>query len=1017
MEAIVLPSGTVTFLLTDVEGSTALWEDAPEAMRSALARHDQFFEAAIRAHRGTPIRPRGEGDSRFAVFASATDAVAAALAIQRGLTAEAWPTPRPIRVRIGLHSGEATLRDGDYYGSVVNRCARLRNTGHGGQVLLTEATAILAQDGLPIGGRLLDLGTHRLKDLTRPERVFQLEADDLPRDFPPLRALDSRPHNLPIVRSALLGREHEVDQARSLLLRDDVGLVTLTGPGGTGKTRLSMQVAAELIKRFADGVFLVNLAPIVDPTLVPSTIAQLLGVREMGGRPILESLNEYLREKHLLLVLDNFEQILSAATVVAEMLAASAGLKVLATSRAALEIRGEYELPVRPLALPDRRDSSDPVDLASCPAVALFVERAAATRPEFALTAENALAIAEICARLDGLPLAIELAAARSRLLSPHAVLSRLERRLALLTSGPRDLPERQRTLRDTIGWSYDLLDVAEQRLFRRMAVFVGGCTLDATAAVCDPDSELGIDLFDGVASLAAKSLLRQDDVDGEPRFGMLETIREYALERLEESRETAETRRRHAAFFLALAEGSEAKLKGDEQLLWLARLEREHDNLRAALGWGQSDAAEAGCGARLAGALSYFWFLHGHYGEGCGWLSTVLAAGDAVAAPVRAKALLEAGQLARWNDDYRAAEPLLEQAVDLFRSLGDTEGISTALLTLSIITTYQGAFDRGRPLREESLRLSRESGISYNIARSLNNLGHAALHQGHFDQATAYFEEGLAVSRGMADDAGVAVRLYQLGELARVRGDLEQATRILEESQALAERTGFVHAIIRTRHNLGLVAFDRGDGVGAKALLDDMIVRARQIGSRRDVIDGIDGIAAVAERWGQPEPATRLFGAAEAMREATGATVPPYLRAGYDTTIARLRTKLGEDRFATAWATGRTMSVTDAIDFALSVETEEPKGEATAPGAPAAAVTASWTSRERPSPLSAREEEVAALIARGLTNRQIAAELVIAERTAGSHVAHILDKLGFTTRAQIAAWAVEQGLARQQPT
>ena len=407
-----LPSGTVTFLLTDVEGSTALWEQAPEAMRAALARHDELFEASVHAHGGAHIRPRGEGDSRFAVFASAPDAVAACIAMQRAFAAEAWPTPRPIKVRIGLHTGEAELRDGDYYGSAVNRCARLRGIGHGGQSLLSGSTTALVTGRLPDGAILTDLGEHQLKDLTQPERVTQVTVPDLPSEFPPLISLNARLHNLSIQPTALLGRDAAVAEVRALV---DTGarLVTLTGPGGTGKTRLGLRVAADLAERFDHGAFLVELAPITDPVLVPSTIAQVVGVRDLSGRPVLDALREYLRSRSLLLVLDNFEQILAAAPVVAELLASCPNLCVLVTSREPLHLRVEHEYAVPPLATPDPAHLPAPERLSEYAAVALFVERAAAVRADFAVSGENARAISEICARLDGLPLAIELGLVR----------------------------------------------------------------------------------------------------------------------------------------------------------------------------------------------------------------------------------------------------------------------------------------------------------------------------------------------------------------------------------------------------------------------------------------------------------------------------------------------------------------------------------------------------------------------------------------------------------------------------
>jgi predicted ATPase/class 3 adenylate cyclase len=762
-----IPSGTVTFLLTDVEGSTALWEEAPMAMRSALARHDVLFETAVEEHGGVHIRPRGEGDSRFAVFASAPDAVASALEIQRAFAAEPWPTPRPIKVRIGLHTGEGELRDGDYYGSAVNRCARLRGVGHGGQVLLSEATAALARELLPSGTSLLDLGQHRLKDLTQPEHVSQVAVTGLPSDFPPLASLDARPHNLPISPTALLGREREVTEIRALL-DQAARLVTLTGPGGTGKTRLSLQVAADLLDHFEDGAYFVELAPLSDPALVPSTIGQALGVRDAGGRPVLETLKAYLKSKSLLLVLDNFEQIVMAAPVVADLLAASPGLRVLATSREPLRLRAEQEYAVPPLALPDARDPLTPEALRGYAAVALFVERAVAIRADFALTNENASAIAEICARLDGLPLAIELAAARVRLLTPRAMVARLERRLPLLTGGARDVPARQQTLRDTIAWSYDLLDDLERRLFRRLAVFVGGWSLEAADRVCGQDNHFGVEILDGLDSLVSKSLVRQADDSGrEPRFSMLETIREYARERLDASEEAPIVQHGHFRFLLDLARSGDAKLRGAEQGEWLARLEQEHDNFRAALDWSRTTATAGQAALELAATLAWFWFLRGHFGEGRRWLESALSENQEAPAPLRAKTLNGAGNLAWAQGDFERAELLHKEALGLFRESADIGGVAFTLGRLGQIPQSRGDYHRAAELFEESLSLFREVGDVWGIPSALYWLGSVTYAQGHTARAKALYEEGLSLYRTIGDRRGMAYQLRGLGRVA----------------------------------------------------------------------------------------------------------------------------------------------------------------------------------------------------------------------------------------------------------
>src|ERR671910_193422 len=552
-----LPTGTVTFLFTDIEGSTAMWERSPQAMQRALARHDEILRRAIEERGGNVFKT--VGDAFCCAFWTATDALDAALEIQRTLFDEKWQETGPLMVRMALHTGAAEERDGDYFGPPVNRVARLLSAAHGGQVLLSLPAQELVRDQLPAGTSLRDLGEHSLKDLFRPERVFQLVSLDLPSVFPPLRTLDAYRNNLPLQPTPLIGREKEIAEVCDLLSHDETRLLTLTGPGGTGKTRLALQAAADLLDDFPDGTFFAPLATLTEAELLIPAVAETLGVKETGEQPLDETLKDYLGERRLLLVLDNFEQVLEAAPAVTELLAVTPDLKVLVTSRAPLRLYGEKDYAVPPLSIPDVRHLPDLKTLSQYEAVRLFIERAKSTKVDFEVTDESAPAVAEICVRLDGLPLAIELAAARIKMLPPRAMLQRLSSRLKLLTGGARDLPERQRTLRGAIEWSFALLDEGERTLFGRLAVFSGGRTLEAIEAICDAEGDLPVDTFDGVSSLVDKSLLRQEEgPGGEPRFVMLETVHEFAREKLQESGEAEQIKRAHAQYFLTLAEEAE---------------------------------------------------------------------------------------------------------------------------------------------------------------------------------------------------------------------------------------------------------------------------------------------------------------------------------------------------------------------------------------------------------------------------------------------------------------------------
>ena len=836
---------------------------------------------------------------------------------------------------------------------------------------------------------------------------------------------------LPAPLTPLVGREQEIAAVCALLWRPEVRLVTLTGTGGVGKTRLALGVAAAVNADFADGICFVALAPLIDPGLVLSTIAQALGVQEQGSRPLLEGLQDHLREKQLLLLLDNFEQVVSAAPVVAELLVAAPRLRVLVTSRTSLHLSGEHEFVVPPLALPDLRNLPPPDRLLQYGAIRLFVARAQAAHSAFVMTGENATAIAAICQQVDGLPLAIELAAGRSKLFAPQALLSRLRNRLKLLVGGAQDLPLRQQTLRGTIAWSYDLLGQDEKALFRRLAVFVGGCTLEAAEAVCTAQGDLLIDVLEAVAALVDKSLLRQEtQADGQPRLLMLETIREYALERLKASGEAEAVRRQHAIFFLQFSEEAEPKIRGAEHFLWRTRLEVEHDNLRAALRW-TLESQEAEMGMQLAFSLVAFWRASNQDREGRNWCEQVLAQpGTSARTAARAMALLAAGAMTMFQGDLPQAQLLLEESIAIGREVGRAakRTLALALALLAYGALLQGNLGAARELAEEGVRLFREVGEAWGTALALNHLGRATLELGDPVAARPLLEESAALFRA-GNMQRLAMPLNTLGRVALRQGDDTGARAYCEEALAVARATGDELFIAEALAQLGTVALHVGDSGQATALYQQSLTLIWTRGYRECIAEDLAGLAATASLLGQPERAARLFGAVEALREVSGIRLSPLPRADYDRAVEGIRAHLDEATFAQAREKGRAMPLEQAIAEALATQDEPPTGtkfpqvneEETSsvvpPGTPLSpsprALSPRRALKQHFGGLTSREREVACLVAQGKSNRAIADELDVGVSTVEAHITHIFTKLGFSSRAQIAAWAVDKGLAQ----
>jgi predicted ATPase/class 3 adenylate cyclase len=900
----MLPTGTVTFLLTDIEGSTPLWEKQPEAMKSALARHDAILRQAIESAHGQVIKTTGDGV--LAVFPTALEAVQAAIKAQQALQKPL--AELKIAVRMGVHTGEAELREGDYHGQTLNRTARIMAVGYGGQVLLSAVTAGLVREQLPENCTVKDLGEHRLKGLSNPEHLWQLVAPGLPGEFPVLQSLTTLPNNLPLQLTSFIGREKEIADIEASL--QSARLVTLTGSGGTGKTRLSLEIGSELLKSFPDGVWLIELAPLTDPEQIVPAIAQIFGLQELSFSSLEAQVMDYLRDKKLLLILDNCEHLIAACARLAdEFLRQCAGLKVLASSREALGIAGEmaYRIP----------------SLADTESNCLFEERARAANPSFMVTDANAAAVTQICARLDGIPLAIELAAARIRLFSVEQIATRLDDRFRLLVGGSRTALPRQQTLRALIDWSYDLLSEEEQQLFRSASVFVGGWSLEGLEAVSeDPDA------MEHLEQLINKSLVVTEEHASEMRYFMLETIRQYAREKLFDAKEVAVRRDRHFAFFNDLSEKMWDAWRSYNTLPMLPRIKDEAENLRAALEWGLENHTEENVrlaanfcviSSLLAGALVEGVMVVKQAVERVRSLPAVSGEADLHRQKLIARALLNQGIFSMGVGNNPLSVQVLQEAIAVSRAAGDKQILGYSLEMYYNATGFLNMPDRDEAAREGFAIFSHEINDNFGMNMGYMNMARMAAENGNENEKQMYMEKLKNEMRAAPANFLMGIFHLFMGKDEASHGNFTAAKEIFAEAEELFKRLGSVNFTIAMRSEIGHVERLAGNLPEARAIYQETIKDWQELGNRAAVANQLECFAFLALSDEQPARAAKLFGAAEALRENCQSPMTDEERIDYDRWVADVRGRLAEAEFQAAWAQGRNMTMEEAVQHSLT--------------------------------------------------------------------------------------------------
>jgi predicted ATPase/class 3 adenylate cyclase len=931
------PSGTVTFLFTDIEGSTKLAQEYPDEMPALLTRHHEILNQSIQAHRGYVFQI--VGDAFCAAFHTASEALNAALDAQRLLHSETW-SPAPIKVRMGIHTGTAQLREGDaqegkYSGyATLATVQRVMSAGHGGQILLSQSTHDLVKDILPERAELRDMGERHLKSILQPNRLFQLAVPDLPSEFAPLNTLESFNHNLPAQITSFIGRQKELDEVKKLAAANRI--VTLTGSGGSGKTRLGLQVGADCLGLFSHGVWLIELAPITDTGLVAQTLLTIFNLREDSHRTPLEILTAYLRPKNLMLILDNCEHLIEACAHISEtLLHACPNLKILASSREVLGIAGEVSYHVPSLATPDLNHLPSTEKLLDVDSIRLFVERATAVKPGFELTKDNASFIAQTCSRLDGIPLAIELAAARARVLSPEQIASRLDDRFHLLTGGARTALPRQQTLRAMIDWSYSLLTEQEKTLFRRLAVFVGGWTLDAAESVCadvEQDGILPHDILDLLTRLVDKSLVTTEESMGVTRYHRLETIRQYSREKFLETDEVESIRGWHLSFFVRFSEQADENLQGRDQLLWGNRMAMEQGNLRAALEWGLSKNPYSAL--RIAGASNLFWTAGGFSAEGFRWTQKALEQAEKSPTPqgitpeaqltARAKALRGLTRLYLSLGENVNAKRAAEESVALYRQSDDRRGLAFALVILAYPLEFLGERVRAETLLLESNSIARAEGAAYLICRSLNILARVTIDLHHdLELAKRYVGEAYLLARTEGLRYQEAQSLEILGFAATDTKDYAEARLYFLESARIYQEVGAAFNVILEKSNYAHLERQTGNYASALETYRETILAFRDIGQTGAIAHQLECFAFIALAQDQKKRALQLLAAANAIREKANIRMRPEEQVYYNQQLKKLHDKMDSPTLEWIWSKGHALSMEQAVTLAVE-ETHE---------------------------------------------------------------------------------------------